>query len=75
MPTGWPKWPTSIGEDNAAFGTDMNGLVNPVISSFADLQRVMDHWDRRNIGERRIRKLAIENYARVLKQAFAARQG
>ena len=64
-----------IGEDNAAFGTDMNGLINPVISSFADLQRVVDHWDGRNIGERRIRKLAIENYARVLKQAFAARQG
>jgi membrane dipeptidase len=63
-----------IGEDNAAFGTDMNGLINPVISSFADLQRVVDHWDSRNIGERRIRKLAIENYARVLKQAFAARQ-
>jgi membrane dipeptidase len=63
-----------IGEDNAAFGTDMNGLVDPVISSFADLQRVVDHWDRRNISERRIRKLAIENYARVLKQAFAARQ-
>jgi membrane dipeptidase len=63
-----------IGEDNAAFGTDMNGLVNPVIASFADLQRVVDHWDSRNIGERRIRKLAIENYARVLKQAFAARQ-
>jgi membrane dipeptidase len=64
-----------LGEDNAAFGTDLNGLVNPVIASFADLQRVIDHWDRRDIGERRIRKLAIENYARVLKQAFAARQG
>jgi membrane dipeptidase len=63
-----------IGEDNAAFGTDMDGLVNPVISSFADLQRVVDRWDSRNIDERRIRKLAIENYARVLKQAFAARQ-
>ncbi len=63
-----------LGEDNAAFGTDMNGIVNPVIPSFADLQRVVDHWDRRNLAERRIRKLAIENYARVLKAAFAARQ-
>jgi membrane dipeptidase len=62
-----------IGEDNAAFGTDMNGLANPVIASFADLQRVVDRWDSRNISERRIRKLAIENYARVLKQALAAR--
>jgi membrane dipeptidase len=63
-----------LGEDNAAIGTDMNGLVNPAIASFADLQRVVDHWDRRNLPERRIRKLAIENYARVLKAAFAARQ-
>jgi membrane dipeptidase len=63
-----------LGEDSAAFGTDMNGIVNPVISSFADLRRVIDRWDSRNLGERRIRKLAIENYARVLKAAFAARQ-
>jgi membrane dipeptidase len=63
-----------LGEDHAAFGTDMNGLINPVIGSFADLQRVVEHWGRRNMSERRIRKLAIENYARVLKQAFAARQ-
>jgi membrane dipeptidase len=63
-----------LGEDHAAFGTDMNGLVNPVIASFADLQRVIDHWGRRSMSGQRIRKLAIENYARVLKQAFAARQ-
>jgi membrane dipeptidase len=63
-----------LGEDNAAFGTDMNGVINPLISSFADLQRVVEHWDRRNLSETRIRKLAIENYARVLKQALAARQ-
>jgi membrane dipeptidase len=63
-----------LGEDHAAFGSDMNGLVNPVITSFADLQRAVDHWGRRNLGEARIRKLAIGNYARVLKQAFAARQ-
>jgi membrane dipeptidase len=63
-----------LGEDNVGFGTDMNGLVDPVISGFTDLQRVVDHWDRRNLGERRIRKLAVGNYARILKAAFAARQ-
>jgi membrane dipeptidase len=63
-----------LGEDHAAFGTDMNGVASPVVSSFADLQRVVDHWRDRNTSEGRIRKLAIENYARVLKQAFAARQ-
>jgi len=63
-----------LGEDHAAFGTDMNGLINPVIANFTDLQRVIDHWGRRNTSDRRMRKLAIENYARVLRQAFAARQ-
>jgi membrane dipeptidase len=64
-----------LGEDHAAFGSDMNGLIDPVIASFADLRRVVDHWGRRNLSEGRIRKLAIGNYARVLKQALAARQG
>jgi membrane dipeptidase len=60
-----------LGDDHAAFGTDMNGIANPVIASFADLQRVVDHWQRRGLSNERIRKLAIENYARVLKQALA----
>jgi len=60
-----------LGEDHAAFGTDMNGIANPVIANFADLQRVVDHWHGRGLTERRIRKLALENYARVLKLALA----
>ena len=60
-----------LGDDHAAFGTDMNGIANPVIASFADLQRVVDHWHRRGLSDERIRKLAIGNYARVLKQALA----
>ena len=60
-----------LGEDHAAFGTDRDGIANPVIASFADLQRVVEHWQRRGVTEQRIRKLAIENYARVLKQALA----
>jgi membrane dipeptidase len=63
-----------LGEDHAAFGTDMNGISNPVITSYADLRRVVDYWGRRQMDERRIHKLAIENYARALKQAMAARQ-
>ncbi len=61
-----------LGEDHAAFGTDRNGIADPAIASFADLQRVTDHWERRRMPERRIAKLAIENYARVLKRAMAA---
>jgi membrane dipeptidase len=63
-----------LGEDHAAFGTDMNGLLGPVLSNYSDARRVVDHWERRQMSESRIRKLAIENYARVLKQAMAARQ-
>lgn len=63
-----------LGDDHVAFGTDMNGLIGPVLNSFADLRRVVDHWQRRQLSESRIRKLAIENYARVLRQAMAARQ-
>ena len=44
------------------------------MTNYADLRRVVDYWEQRRMSERRIRKLAIENYARVLKQAMAARQ-
>ncbi len=63
-----------LGEGPVAFGTDMNGLLGPVLTSYADLRRVVEYWERRNMSESRIRKLAIENYARVLRQAMAARQ-
>jgi membrane dipeptidase len=63
-----------LGEDHAAFGTDMNGLLGPALTSYADLRRVVDYWEQRRMSESRIRKLAIENYGRVLKQAMAARQ-
>jgi membrane dipeptidase len=63
-----------LGEDHVAFGTDMSALVAPVIANFADLRRVVDYWERRQLSESRIRKLAIENYARVLRQALGARQ-
>jgi membrane dipeptidase len=63
-----------LGEDNVAFGTDMNALIGPAIAGFADLRRVVEHWQRQGMNERRMRKLAIGNYARVLKAAFAARQ-
>lgn len=63
-----------LGEDHVGFGTDMNGISNPVITGYADLRRVVEYWERKRMDERRIRKLAIENYARVLKQAMDARQ-
>jgi microsomal dipeptidase-like Zn-dependent dipeptidase len=60
-----------LGADHAAFGTDRGGVARPAIATFADLRRVLDHWERSGMPEARMRKLAIENYARVLKQALA----
>ncbi len=63
-----------LGEDHAGFGTDMNAIANPAIASYADLQAVIRHWQERQMSETRIRKLAIGNYARVLREALSARQ-
>lgn len=62
-----------LGEDHVAFGTDMNALASPAITSYADLRRVVDLMEKRRIGERQIRKIAIGNYARVLQTAMRAR--
>ncbi len=61
-----------IGEDHAGFGTDMNAIANPAIASYADLQAVIRYWRKHKMSETRIRKLAIGNYARVLRQALSA---
>lgn len=64
-----------LGDDHAAFGTDTNGLgQNFTFATYADLRRVVDGWRARRVPPQRIRKLASENYARVLKQAMSARQ-
>ena len=63
-----------LGEDHIGFGTDMNALASPALTNFADLRRVVSILEGRNLPEARIRKLAIENYARVLRLAFQARE-
>ena len=61
-----------LGEDHVAFGSDMNGLGrHAVINEYADFRRLMAHWEQRRVPEGRVRKLAIENYARVLRQALS----
>ena len=59
-----------IGEDHVAFGSDMNALARPALSRFSDHRRVVEIMAKRNVPEAKIRKIAIENYARVLKQAM-----
>ncbi len=62
-----------LGEDHVAFGTDMNALANPAIASYTDLRRVVTLMEQRRIDGRQIRKIAIENYARVLQTAMRSR--
>ena len=61
-----------LGEDHVAFGTDMNGAGRPGdhrLRRLAARGRLLGA--PRQVSESRIRKIAIENYARVLKQALA----
>ncbi len=62
-----------LGHDHVAFGTDMNALANPAIATFADLRRVVRLFEQRKLSEASIRKLAIENFAGALRNAFNAR--
>ena len=60
-----------LGEDNAAFGTDINGLAAyATVSTYGDLRRVVEHWHGQGMPAARIHKLAVGNYARVLKVAM-----
>lgn len=60
-----------LGEDHVAFGTDINGLGPfAVLSGYAQTRSVVEHWQRQRLTEAKIRKLAIDNYARVLKAAL-----
>ena len=63
-----------LGEDHAAFGTDMNAISRPAIASYADLQKVVRYWQKAGFPADSIHKLAIGNFARVLKQTMTARQ-
>ena len=62
-----------LGDEHVAFGTDLNGLgPNAMIKSYAELRRVVERWQQQKVSERRIRRIASENYGRVLKAAMAA---
>jgi membrane dipeptidase len=64
-----------LGEDHVAIGTDSHGLDNDqMLANYADVRKVIDYWQKAGVKEARIRKIAIENYARALKEAFRLRQ-
>ncbi len=51
----------------------MNAISRPAVGSDADLQKVVRYWQKAGFADASIRKLAIGNFARVLKQAMGAR--
>ena len=59
-----------LGDDHVAFGTDMNALAKPAVRNFADLRRAVDYMKENSVSRDRIKKIAIENYARVLRSAL-----
>lgn len=70
------KMADAVGEDHVAFGTDMNGLgPGAMMNDYTDLRKVVETMQARGVPEVRMRKLAIGNYARVLKAAFAQVRG
>ncbi len=58
-----------LGDDHVGFGTDMNAIGNSPVSSYGDLRRVVRHLERKLTADR-VRKIAIGNYARVLRQVM-----
>ncbi|MGE3917592.1 MAG: dipeptidase, partial [Hyphomicrobiaceae bacterium] len=63
-----------LGDAHVAFGTDINGLgPNYILRTYAELRRVVETWQQQGVPEARIRRIASENYARVLRAAMLAR--
>jgi len=58
-----------LGDDHVAFGTDMNAVANSPVATYADVRRVVRHLEKRT-NAARVRKIAIGNYARVLRSAM-----
>jgi membrane dipeptidase len=60
-----------LGDNNVAFGSDLNGLGrSALVNEFTDLRTVVDHWRGRGMSAERLRKMAIGNYARVLRETI-----
>jgi membrane dipeptidase len=60
-----------LGDDHVAFGTDMNAVANSPVATYGDVRRVVRHM-LKQIDSARVRKIAIGNYARVLRAAMDA---
>ena len=61
-----------LGDDHVGFGTDMNALSRSPISTYADLRRAVTYMEKRGVDRACLQKIAIGNYARVLRLAMEA---
>jgi membrane dipeptidase len=62
---------TQLGDDHVAIGSDINGLGrSALVNELADLRTVVDRWRARGMSAARSHKLAIGNYARVLRETI-----
>ena len=66
-----------IGEDHVAFGTDMQGLApaHTMIESYAGMREIVNLMLVSNMPETTVRKVAGQNYARLLKMVMQGRTG
>jgi membrane dipeptidase len=64
-----------LGEDHVAFGTDMQGLApaHTMIDGYSGLREVVNLMLSSNMPETTVRKVAGENYARLLKTVMNGR--
>ncbi len=59
-----------LGEDHVAIGTDTGALASPSIATYRDLRYAIDVLQRQGMAPSAVEKVAIGNYARVLKVAL-----
>ncbi len=66
---------SELGEDHVAFGTDMQGLapMHTMMDSYSGMREVVNLMLSSNMPETTVRKVAGENYARLLKTVLNAR--
>lgn len=64
-----------VGEDHVAFGTDMQGLApqHTMLESYAGMREIVNLMLAINMPETTVRKVAGQNYARLLKTILLGR--
>lgn len=59
-----------LGEDHVAVGTDMGAIAQPGVANYRDLRAAFEAMQRLGTAREVLEKIAIGNYARVLKAAL-----